>query len=691
MKPFRISEYLKKYLSVIITVSLISGLLCFVIVELFIQKYTAQAIISYNYEDALNGYAPDGTELDVSAIYASNIIADVIENLNIDKSTQNADEIRGSITVEPLYTDEEIALEEAQLKEGKEYKRRTDTYLISFSSKILNGKEYPRKILNEVLDVYSKWFAENHINNSAGTKDIKGILEKNYDYFEMLETIEESIENNVSSLSDKLDLGSEFRSYRTGYGFLDLSDALSIIKEKEIPTISSYILKESITKNKSVLLAKYESKNASFATQNKALQEELDYIANATDSYVTLMEDSNNTDITSEYILNNISSTYGTDSNGNTYAGETTTEYDRLMSAYVDDRLQYEINLIDTDFNKYITSTFENNNTKDADLSSQVVIDLEETISNLVNRVDNLYTVYSETNDEFNEYLGAEYVNNLSSTSVTEKIPVVLLVLGVVLLFGVIGCGVSIVLGRITDIIDYYAYTDHTDGLPNRAKLDRVLEERGKKSLVDDFACVNFKLMNLHEINVKLGRERGDECLRNFANVLTSIFEPSEKVFVANNGPGYYCVFAEGYDSKTVADELGRFRRDMAISDSKVGLITEFQEGYAVAKDDQCYDIKQLMLLARRKLQAANEVAAREEASYRRPVESTIVQDDRNQMQGNLFNEKNLQPEGNHQEEQKEDLKVNIQSAQKSSEDDVFDLNMDYLAKFKKMQNFNGK
>ena len=92
----------------------------------------------------------------------------------------------------------------------------------------------------------------------------------------------------------------------------------------------------------------------------------------------------------------------------------------------------------------------------------------------------------------------------------------------------------------------YYAFTNKVDGLPNRAKCDQYILDWEKDLLPGRFSCVVFSITNLREENRRLGRASGDQMLKDFAGMLTSIFVPSEQVFVGYNGSGQYLVFAEG-------------------------------------------------------------------------------------------------------------------------------------------------
>ena len=168
MKQFQILRYLKKYAIAIALISVTMGILFFVVVSLFFQTYVASAVIEYTNDGAESGLAPDGTEIDVTEIYGSNIISQVIQNLGLDPQKTSIDYIRSYITIEPVITEEQKLTQESQIELGVEYELHPTQYIVSFEANVLAGEEYPRMILNEILDVYSAYYGEKHVNTAGG-------------------------------------------------------------------------------------------------------------------------------------------------------------------------------------------------------------------------------------------------------------------------------------------------------------------------------------------------------------------------------------------------------------------------------------------------------------------------------------------------------------------------------------------
>ena len=339
MKEFQIVRYLKKYKTVIAVLSVVMGIVFYALAQLYFQTYTASTVIQYTNEEAENGFAPDQTAINPTEMKDSNIVSAALNNL--DMSGENMDSIRASLNVEPIISEEEQALMESKVELGEEYTVNATEYLVSLSSGVFNGKEYPRKILNEILDEYIAYYGKNHVNTTSGINDINDIYSKGYDYIEMTEVIDSSLATVQDYLSGKINSEESFRAYSTGYSFDDLYDEFTLIKTIKLPRISAQILANKISKDKDVLLEKYKNRNNDLDISNETAEEEINRIKDIIDSYVEMMSESDNTDITSDYILDDVHENYVEDENGNIQGNDQTTEYDRLLKGYVENRTNY--------------------------------------------------------------------------------------------------------------------------------------------------------------------------------------------------------------------------------------------------------------------------------------------------------------------------------------------------------------
>ena len=592
MKDFQIFRYLKQFKYLIAIGSVLAGFMFYYVASNRMQSYTASTVIEYTNTGASEGLAPDGSKIDTSEIYGSYIIAKVIQNLGIDPSTANMDDIRNSITITSIITDEQQQIFDAKVTQGEDASLIATRYMVTFNSGVASGKDYPRAMLNEILDVYSAYYGETHVNSARSPNGVNDIYDKGYDYIEMMDVIDESLTATLQTLNGKISGDSTFRSSVTGYSFSDLYREYELLQNIGVPKITAQILAGKITKNRDILLAKYRNRNNDLSIENSASEQEVEKIMGVIDSYVQMMSDSGNTNITSEYILSDIYD----DTQGGLYSKtDQTTSYDKLFIRYVQDRTGYTANEIDAAYNQYILDTFSDAQEESSEEDQQAVT---QAIRSLVEKINTLYADMEETTDEYNEYLGAANISVLSSVGVTEKISINKFTMMIVVVFGVFGCLGAIALGRLWDIIEYYMFTNKTVNLPNRARCDQFIAGKESKMLSNSYVCVAFKLTNLQEENRRLGRNAGNQMMKTFARVLTSIFVPSKTVFVAYNDSAQYLVFADEYNPEQTKASLAQMRTVLAQKCEREAFEIEYDEGYACSGEEQSFYIRRLLSIA---------------------------------------------------------------------------------------------
>lgn len=378
MKEMRVFSYIKKYRLLIVIVSILMGILFY---RFFSgrQMYTAMAIIQYTNPEAVDGLAPDGTEIDTSEIYSSEVMTRVFQKMGLTYDENNMDAIRASIWVEPVLSEEEMIVQEALNEKGEVQEQKSTIYQISYTvnkNDVSNGKEFATTLLTTMLNVYMEVYAENHVNKSVAPNAISGIYDMDYDYIEMIELIDDSVGSVIDNLEYKRNL--QFRSADTGYSFKDLEGEFSLLQSVDISNIYACILENRITKDQDVLLSKYENRIKNYTLGNEASQSEIEGIEEIINSYVEMMRESGNTDFTYEYILQDVYDNYYKDINAepgvDVYKNaDVTTEYDELMNGYVEGRTGFEETLIDISYAQYILDVYSGNVDESSGVSVSVL------------------------------------------------------------------------------------------------------------------------------------------------------------------------------------------------------------------------------------------------------------------------------------------------------------------------------
>lgn len=669
MKEMRVFSYIKKYRLLIVVASILMGILFY---KYFSgqQMYTAMAIIQYTNREAAEGLAPDGTEIDTSEIYSSEVMTRVFQKMGLTYDENNMDAIRASIWVEPVLSEEEAVVQEALNEKGEVAEQKSTIYRISYTvnkNDVSNGKEFATTLLTTMLNVYMEVYAENHVNVSTAPNAIGGIYDRDYDYIEMIEIIDDSVGAVIDNLDYKRDL--QFRSADTGYTFKDLEGEFSLIQSVDISNIYACILENKITKDQDVLLSKYENRIKNYTLENEASQSETSGIEEIINSYVNMMRESGNTDFTYEYILDDVYDNYYRDINAepgvDVYKNsDVTTEYDDLMNGYVEGRTNFEETLIDISYAQYILDVYSGNvdsgsgisvnilenpadiieesadsekaneenketeadaDTKeDKEKSGSTLLTFEsntekreeivsteeqkqtvyEMIKSVTDELDSLYQSLNATNQEYNQYAGAENISVMTDTAVMESMNLLIYAGLAVILFGFIGCVLAVVCGRLADIFEFYVYMDKKLEISNRAGCDRYVAKYSGKMLTEEVSCVHFKMMDIEAKNRMYGREQCDAMIKDFSSMLQQVF-PDEQSFIAVNGLGQFIVFVHDIEREIVRAHIKEIGRQcMEYNKEKVCKIS-YVCGISSSKADEIYDMRKLMIDSIRKAAAA--------------------------------------------------------------------------------------
>lgn len=599
MKNFQIFRYVKKLLPIIMVLCILATYAVYYKLSSS-NTYIASEVIHYNDEQAEKGLAPTGDKLDVNEIKSSSVMSKVVDRMGLS-GLYSVDSLISRISITPLPDEDKEARKEAILEEGEEYIYEPSTFIVSFTAASWEGADFARTVLDETLDVYYAQFSQKYVNVAPANNTIENIDSADYDYIELLELVDTSIENTLSTLYQRMDQNNFFRSTTTGASFSDLAEEFNYLRQVKVSSLFSKIYKYQITKSKSVLVSDYTTRIDNNDISNVKEMSIVEDVVKVIDTYVEKMRESGNTNISYEYILDNLHERSLQD-----VVGDQTVTYDELIYSWRDHNENKEHAVIDSAYCQYVIDTFKKCNgtcggacegsvSTCTQLSNPGYDKLrEETdaeINELIEELNRLYDTTMETNEEYNEYLGASYISVYSTASVKESVNVVLYTAIAFVFLIVVFLGGTIILGRIGDIINYIFYTDHLTGFSNRAYFDKYLKSMDKKLLDDGTVYCTVDIANLLQINGEYNRATGDEIIRMFTTLIRECFGKTKAEFIYN-GNGNYVVLAEDSDYITVEDIMGLFmlrldereeHRDIAI-EYKIGIAETFKENKTARK-----------------------------------------------------------------------------------------------------------
>ena len=599
MKKFQIFRYLKKILPLIIVICLLATGAVYYKLSAS-NNYIASEVIHYNDEQAEKGLAPDGGKLDVKEIKSSAVISKVVDKLGLT-GIYSVDSLISRIYITPVEDKDKVAQKDAMLEVGEEYIYKPSTFIVSFAATSDEGAEFARTILDETLDVYFEQFSQKYVNVAPANNTIENLNKNDYDFIEIMEQIDTSIENTVTTLYQRIEQNNYYRSTETGVSFNELVNDFNYLRQVKVSALFSKIYKYQVTKNKSVLISDYTTRIDNNNISNAKEESLVEDVVAVIEAYVNKMRESGNTNITYEYILDDLH-----ERDLQEYFGDQTVTYDELIYSWRDHKESKEHAIIDSAYCRYILDTFTKctGNCNGACATSNLTCselcnaeyaavreEVEKEINTFLDELTTLYDITTKTNDEYNKYLGASYISVLSSASVKESVNVPLYTAIAFFFLVVLCCGGAIVLGRAADIINYIFYADNLTGFSNRAYFDKYLKSKDKKLLDDGVVYCMVDISNLVHINGEYSRTVGDEIIKMFTNYLKEAFGKSKTEYIYN-GNGSFVLLTEDSDYITVEDIMRLFRlrldereehRDVVI-EYKIGIAEIFKENKTARK-----------------------------------------------------------------------------------------------------------
>ena len=602
MKNFQILRYIRKILPLIIVFCILATFG----VHLKLKSsntYIASEVIHYNDEQAEKGLAPTGDKLDVNDIKSSAVMSKVVNRMGL-VGIYSVDNLISRIDITAIPDADKVAQKEAKLEEGEEYIYEPSTFVVSFKATSKEGPDFARTVLDETLDVYFAEFSQKYVNVAPADNTIEDLYNDNYDYIEMMELIDTSIENTLQTLYQRMNRDSYYRSTKTGVSFYDLAEKFSYIRQVNVSSLFSRIYKNQITKNKAVLVSDYTTRIDNNNISNVKEASIVEDVVTVIDAYVAKMRESGNTNISYEYILDDVHERNLIDSGA--LPGDQTVTYDELIYGWRDHNETREHSIIDSAYSQYVIDTFQkctgacggecaSSGKTCTELYNsnypQLKDEIDKEIKVLVDDLTKLYNITTETNDEYNEYLGASYISVLSSASVRESVNVNLYTLIAFFFLMILCCGGAIVLGRLGDIIHYIFYTDHLTGLNNRAYFDKYLKSMDKKLLDDGVVYCLLDISNLARINADYTRETGDEIIKMFTYYIKESFGKTSAEFIYN-GNGSFVILVNNSDYITVEDIIRLFKLRLEEREDckevrieyKIGIAETFRENHTARK-----------------------------------------------------------------------------------------------------------
>ena len=488
----------------------------------------------------------------------------------------------------------------AKIEKGEDVEEYQSTeYLVTLSLSSNYNTEYARTMLDEILSCYFASFGEKYVDYYTIPNNASALDGHGYDYLEQAEILKNTVSEISSNLINCQKSHPEFISSHTGMSLSDLLDEYNYVGDVEIPYLFSEILGGKLTQNREVLLKKYQERYNTYIMDGDVDTEKVAAVLEVIQSYGNKNKDG------SLYYQRGARTGTEDDAGGfvlsEVYEYDTkvdrTTVYDTLISDYVTILNRKSSNVIDAAYCQYIIDVFQDA-ADSTDVSSENQAfsqqSVEQEIDALQSQLNSLYESLSITMKEYNEYCGAVNLGVLASTTVSEKINVKLYILLGVAVFFILGVCGAILLGRIQDFVEYLFFTEQALEMPNRTACDLYIKNNTERVLGDDNVCVVLELTNLSHINNELGRVKGNEVLRRFADFIKEASATCGTVYY--NGGWQFIGFFEQCrreDAESFADYMHRLVH--AYNEESGDAKMEYSLGMAESRTANAHTLRTLL------------------------------------------------------------------------------------------------
>ena len=617
MREFQLVRYLKRWWWLIAVLSAISGILFYSFISSR-QTYRAQIMIEFTNAQAEEGLYPSGDEIDVQEIRSSSVISNALASIGVDSGV---DSVRSRVSIGEYLTDEQQAIQQVKWNNGEAYEIFPTQYIITYTSSTQESSTDARRILEAVVDSYIQLYSEKYVSITKVPNSVESLQNLNYDYIEWAEIIDAFIKQDRDYLQKMKGMRTEYRSSNTGYSFQDLYNEYNLIYSVYLPSLYSTILNYHVTRNRELLIARYQYRIDQNNLNIKTYEEALLLVTEMIDSYTNKNHDTmdyhwrgdqnadeaNTTAQGNNYVLGQVYDFEGRDN----YKPEEIT-YDSVMQRYINLRGDISLKEIDNDYCNYILTSFLNSY---SEASESQVREVEELISLIENKLQTLDELLTATAAEHSEVETIRNVRVRSTVNVSEMTNVKLYTMMIVVIFFVFGVIGAIVVGRSLDFVDY---TDPSTDLPNRMRCDMEIENYSKKVLSFPFTCIVIALTNMNEINAAVGRDAGNETLRLFAEYIKECAE--DYGFVGyNGGLQFLCIFPDCSKERSTFYQNLLLRTVSEFNRGGHGVKIRYKLAAVTASEDTPLSMRELLSSTMQLLRLTKEVAFDEEQGGRGP------------------------------------------------------------------------
>ena len=376
------------------------------------QTHTATVYIKYLGENPENGLAANGSALNPYEITDSHVVGEALKQLGINDI--KASSLAQKITVTPVLSTAEQDKYASWIDRFSSYEETEDDkpnpvfYCIQFES--ADGVQFARDFLGALVQQYGVHYAQKYVGQRMIVAETESAI-LNADYFIAAQRLQERLEGNIDYLEAIVGSDKNYRSPSTGYSINDLIDAHDFQLETNLAPVNRYILDLGISKDADTLIAslRHSIDDAQLDSEKNAqkavTQEELMALY-AEKNYEYMWE-------VVEGVENN--SQVRHDAERDERYNTVKTTYDQMVLDYVSYATTSRDLLIDKAYDESYLSQFTANSATNEELDAEM--------ASIYGEYQQLHNLTTRTLEDYNEYLAAQYLRQVSGVQVEKTQP----------------------------------------------------------------------------------------------------------------------------------------------------------------------------------------------------------------------------------------------------------------------------
>ena len=380
------------------------------------QTHTATVYIKYLGEKPENGQAANGSVLKPYEITDAYVVGEALKQLGINDI--KASSLAQRITVTPVLSKAEQEKYASWIDQFSSYEETEDNklnpvyYCIQFKSD--DGIQFARDFLGALVQQYRIYYAQKYVGERIVVAETESAI-LNTDYFIAAQRLQSRLETNMDYLGNIVSGGKNYRSPMTGCSISDLVDSHAFLLETRLAPINRYILDLGISKDADTLIAslRHSIDNAQLDSEKNAQKAE-------TQEQLMAVYAEKNYDYMWEVVEGDEeNSQVRHDAERDKHYNTVKTTYDQMMLDYVDYATTSRDLLIDKAYNESYLSQFTTVSATNEALNAE--------LAEIYAEYQQLHNLTVRTLEDYNGYMAAQHLMQVSGVHVEETLPDLLL------------------------------------------------------------------------------------------------------------------------------------------------------------------------------------------------------------------------------------------------------------------------